>query len=110
YLTQAVVPHMKAAGGGAIIVTASGSAALGDIWSSGYGSIKGALLTLTKYIATPHGRDGIRCNSISPGLIMPEEAEETLPDALRHLYRANNLVQLLGAPDDIAYAAVYLAS
>lgn len=110
YLTQAVVPHMKATGSGSIIVTASGAASLGDIWSSGYGSVKGALLTLTKYIATQHGRDGIRCNSISPGLIMTEEAEETLPDQLRHLYLANNLVQFLGAPDDIAYAAVYLAS
>src|SRR5674476_960596 len=110
YLTQAVVPHMKATGSGSIIVTASGAASLGDIWSSGYGSVKGALLTLTKYIATQHGRDGIRCNSISPGLIMTEEAEETLPDQLLHLYLANNLVQFLGAPDDIAYAAVYLAS
>src|SRR3546814_16920129 len=63
---------MVAAGGGSIINTASDSGMAGDIVRIAYGTSKGAVITLTKYIAVQHGRQGIRCNAIAPGVIMTE--------------------------------------
>lgn len=63
------IPQMLAAGRGAIVNTASGSAELGDLGAMGYGASKAAIVALTKYVATQYGKQGIRCNMIRPGLI-----------------------------------------
>ncbi len=103
------VPHMLKQGGGAIINTASNAAAAGDSSRIAYGSSKGAILVMTKYIATQHGRDGIRCNAILPGLILDPDLEEKVADLAamtkRHLLLGRN-----GRPEDIAGLAAFLAS
>src|SRR5690625_7801353 len=55
------IPHMKDAGGGSIINTASMAAFASDSIRSAYGASKAAVLHLTKYIATQYGKDNIRC-------------------------------------------------
>lgn len=103
------IPHMRRQGGGSIINTASNAAAAGDTTRIAYGSSKGAILVMTKYIATQHGRDNIRCNAILPGLILDSELEAKVADLAamtkRHLLLGRN-----GRPEDIAGLAAFFAS
>ena len=67
------IPHMVRGGGGSIVNTASNSGTAGDLARIAYGSSKGAIITMTKYIATQHGRQNIRCNSVAPGVVLPDD-------------------------------------
>lgn len=103
------IPHMRRQGGGSIINTSSNAAAAGDSSRIAYGSSKGAILVMTKYIATQHGRENIRCNAIMPGLILDPELEAKMPEyaamTKRHLLLNRN-----GIPDDIAGMVAFFAS
>jgi NAD(P)-dependent dehydrogenase (short-subunit alcohol dehydrogenase family) len=103
------LPHMIARGGGAIINTASGSGSHGDLARIAYGTSKAAIINLTRYIATQHGRQGIRCNSISPGLILTAAAEKTVPELLQ-MISEHVLTKRLGRPEDVAALVAFLAS
>jgi NAD(P)-dependent dehydrogenase (short-subunit alcohol dehydrogenase family) len=105
---QAAVPHMIARGGGSIINTASGSGITGDVRNPAYGASKAALISLTRYVATEFGKQGIRCNAISPGfIVIPQKPgrEAVMATMLRHA-----LTPRLGRPEDIAATVVFLAS
>jgi NAD(P)-dependent dehydrogenase (short-subunit alcohol dehydrogenase family) len=104
------VPHMIASGGGSIVLTASGSASLGDLSNIAYGSSKGAIVTLTKYVATIYGQQGIRCNAINPGLIRTEGGKLNVTGPLVEVMERNTLAPRLGQPEDIAACVAYLAS
>lgn len=73
------IPHMIAGGGGSIVNTASNSGTAGDLARIAYGSSKGVIITLTRYVATQHGKQNIRCNSIAPGVLLTEALEKTVP-------------------------------
>lgn len=103
------LPHMLARGGGSIINTASAAGSAGDIRTIAYGVSKGGIIALTKYVATQYGRQGIRCNSVSPGLILTETLRRSAPEYIDILSR-HVLTQRLGAPKDIAALVAYLAS
>ena len=103
------LPHMIAQGSGAIINTASGSGSHGDLARIGYGTSKAAIINLTRYIATQHGRQGIRCNAISPGLILTAAAEKTVPELLQ-MISEHVLTKRLGRPEDVAALVAFLAS
>lgn len=105
---QAAVPHMIARGGGSVINTASGSALAGDLGHPAYGASKSALITLTMYVATEFGKQGVRCNAISPGFILiPEKPGR---DAVTATMLRHTLTPRVGVPDDIAALVVFLAS
>lgn len=101
------IPHMIEGGGGSIINVASGAGLAGDTVRLAYGTSKGAVMVLTKYLATQHGRQGIRANCISPGIIVLEKnhGQPMLDVAARHV-----LTPRLGMPDDIAAMAAFLAA
>jgi NAD(P)-dependent dehydrogenase (short-subunit alcohol dehydrogenase family) len=103
------LPHMIARGSGAIINTASGSGSHGDLARIAYGTSKAAIINLTRYIATQHGRQGIRCNAISPGLILTAAAEKTVPELLQ-MISEHVLTTRLGRPEDVAALVAFLAS
>ena len=107
---QAAIPHMRRAGGGAIVNILSNSAFGGEVAPTAYASSKGGLLVLTRYLATQHGPEGIRCNAISPGLIHIAEKSTPQREAFRKLMRDHELTPRSGEPIDIAYAAAFLAS
>jgi NAD(P)-dependent dehydrogenase (short-subunit alcohol dehydrogenase family) len=104
------VPHMIENGGGSIVLTASGSGLLGDLSNIAYGSSKGAIMTLTKNVATMYGQQGIRCNAINPGLIRTEGGKLNVTGALVGIMERNTLVPRLGRAEDIAACVAYLAS
>ena len=103
------LPHMIAGGGGSIINTASGSGVAGDLARIAYGSSKGAIITLTKYVATQHGHQNIRCNAIAPGVVMTEALARTVP-GLADIIKRHILTPRFGTPEDIAALVAYLAS
>jgi NAD(P)-dependent dehydrogenase (short-subunit alcohol dehydrogenase family) len=105
---QAAAPHMIARGGGSVINTASGAGLAGDLRNPAYGASKAALISLTRYVATEFGKQGIRCNAISPGfIVIPGKTGRKAVEAtmLRH-----HLTPRLGRPEDIAALVVFLAS
>ena len=103
------IPHMVKGGSGSIINTASGSGICGDLVRIAYGTSKAGIIAMTKYVATQHGRQGIRCNAIAPGVILTAALERAAADikevALRH-----TVLRRLGKPEDIAALVAYLAS
>lgn len=108
FLTAAIAPAMAAAGGGVIVNLGSWIARLGIPVSSLYSSTKGAMETLTRAWSAEFGPRGVRVNAISPGVVHePLPEGETHPgDVMMHGTPAGRH----GLPQDIAAAAVYLAS
>jgi NAD(P)-dependent dehydrogenase (short-subunit alcohol dehydrogenase family) len=104
------IPHMLAVGGGSIVMTVSGSAKLGDLGAIAYAASKGAITTFVKSVATIYGKQGIRCNGISPGLIRTEGGRRNVFGPMVDIQLRNTLTPRLGESEDIAAAVAYLAS
>ena len=109
--TKAVIPAMRHAGGGSIVNISSIAGLVGGRTSS-YAASKGAVRLLTKSTAIQYARDGIRCNSVHPGVI---ESPMTLPIMLdtesgREESAARHPMGRIGQPEDIAYGVLFLAS
>ncbi|MFC0238958.1 SDR family NAD(P)-dependent oxidoreductase [Rhodopseudomonas telluris] len=114
-------PHMKKQGSGSIINNGSIAGRLAGFSSSlVYGAAKAAVIHFTKCVAMELGESGVRVNSISPGAIatgifgkalgLTTEAAEKTSATMREIYKTAQPIQRAGIPDDIAQAAVFLAS
>lgn len=96
---------------GCIVNIASGAALFGHRGSVGYSGSKGALRLLTQSLAADLGKDGIRVNALAPGVIDTPMTEATRSDPRRvQGFLSRIPIQRLGAPDEVAGAAVFLAS
>jgi NAD(P)-dependent dehydrogenase (short-subunit alcohol dehydrogenase family) len=105
------IPHLRARGGGSIVNTASGSGLSGADSPTAYGVSKAGIIALTQYVATQHGKEGIRCNAIAPGLIVtPATADNYAAGEIGDIMLRHALTPRLGLPKDIAWALVWLAS
>ncbi|HLS98361.1 MAG: SDR family oxidoreductase [Porticoccaceae bacterium] len=104
------IAAMLKTGGGAIVNISSGTALAGHLYQTAYACSKGAINTLTKYIATQYGDRGIRCNTISLGLIKTERLAETMPLPMQEMFISHKLVPRLGKPEDIAEMVAFLVS
>ncbi|GAA2409749.1 glucose 1-dehydrogenase [Actinomadura vinacea] len=107
---QAAVPHMVDRGGGSIINTSSGSGLAGDLRNPAYGASKAALINLTMYVATQYGKQGVRCNAITPGFILTRRGSGSVHGAMEETMLRHHLTPRLGKPEDVAAAVVFLAS
>ena len=116
YLTaRAFVPHFRDKGGGVIINTASGWGLTGGSKAAVYCASKGAVVLLTKAMAVDHGRENIRVNCICPGDtdtgMLRAEAQQLGEDTNQfQTEAARRPLGRLGKPEEIAQAALYLAS
>jgi len=111
-LKQDAEPGMIARGGGSVILIAS---QLGRVASPGrpaYCATKGALIQLAKVLAADHAAQGIRANTISPGAVETRRMlmRHKNMDEARKMMGPKHLLGRLGLPEEIARAAVYLAS
>ncbi|WP_435549036.1 SDR family NAD(P)-dependent oxidoreductase [Desulfobacterium sp. N47] len=95
---------MLKAGGGSIINMSSGTSMAGDMQYTAYASSKGAVNTLTRYIATQYGRQGIRCNALIIGLVRTTggKAQDHLPAPILKILEDNHATGKLGKPEDVA--------
>jgi NAD(P)-dependent dehydrogenase (short-subunit alcohol dehydrogenase family) len=110
---QAVWPVMKQRGGGSIINFSSANAhhALKGSPALAHVAAKGAVLAMTHQLAYEGAPHGIRANSIAPGLIVTTATRPVLADPERaEQLRLTHMTGRLGQPEDIAWAALYLAS
>ena len=112
-VSRAAVPHLRAAGGGAIVNIASVSAFRGSVErpSHAYAASKGAVLALTRAMAASYGRDGIRVNAICPGVIRTRLTTDIVDAAERAAKEGHGIpLGRVGEPEDIARCALFLAS
>ena len=112
-VTRAAVPHLRNAGGGAVVNIASVSAFRGSVErpSHAYAASKGAVLALTRAMAASYGRDRIRVNAICPGTIRTRLTTDIV-DRVERAAREGRGIPLgrVGEPEDIARCALFLAS
>jgi NAD(P)-dependent dehydrogenase (short-subunit alcohol dehydrogenase family) len=103
------LPHMVEAGRGSIVNMASVAGLRGSTALTAYGSSKAAVVGLTRFVAAQHGRQGVRCNAIAPGVIRTQQLLDAVPD-LPAQALAGVASPRVGEPEDIAAMVLFLAS
>jgi meso-butanediol dehydrogenase / (S,S)-butanediol dehydrogenase / diacetyl reductase len=110
-LSRAVLPHMRAGGGGSIINMGSVLSSLGARNRVAYAASKGAVLAMTKAMALDHAAENIRVNCICPGIVETEMvAAFGMDEPTRRQRIAMHPAGRFGQPSDVACMAVLLAS
>src|SRR5215469_8471347 len=110
-VTRAVLPHLRAAGGGSIINMGSVLSQLGARNRVAYSASKGAVLAMTRAMALDHAAENIRVNCICPGIVETEMvAAFQMDEAARKQRVAMHPMGRFGQPQDVAGLAVFLAS
>lgn len=106
------IPHLLARGGGVIVnVSSHGAFQASPVGVADYATAKGGLVTLTYYLASEYGADGIRANCIAPGPVPTDLNKPFLGTAEGQAMAAAYIpLQRVGAIDDVARAALFLAS
>ena len=110
-----VLPRMIAQGGGVIVNTASVAGMVGIVKRASYSASKGAVIALTRQVAMDFVEQGIRVNCLCPGTVdspwvgrLLDQADD--PAAARQALIARQPMGRLGTPEEVAAAALYLAS
>jgi len=109
FLCRAALPHMLAAGHGAIVNVSSRQAERPSPGMAAYAASKGALGALTRSLAVEYAQHNIRCNTMSPGFVVNVRRDAEMTPERRERVEAMHLTRL-GNARDAAFAAVYLAS
>lgn len=104
------IPHMLAAGGGAIVNTSSMAGAAGSLSNTAYGVAKAGVMALTENIAAQYGPRNIRCNCVAPGVILTPAVARAMPQPIVDIYQRYTLTPRLGLPEDIGHLVTFLAS
>jgi len=112
YMSQAVIPAMRAQHAGSIVCISSVSAQRGGGIFGGphYSAAKAGVLGLAKAMARELGADGVRVNSITPGLIQTDITQGKLTDEMKVEILKGIPLNRLGVADDIAKTCLFLAS
>ena len=104
------IPEIVRQGRGSIINVSSGASLKGHRTRTAYRVSKAGVNTLTMYVATGHGRQGVRVNTIVPGLIITDAVRAHLTEPILASLGRATLTPYLGQPDDVANLVVFLAS
>jgi NAD(P)-dependent dehydrogenase (short-subunit alcohol dehydrogenase family) len=102
------IPQMIQQGGGSIINMASTVAVGAGDQNVAYAVSKAALLSLTRFVATMHGKAGVRCNTIVTGFVFTRP-EQHIPDRADVWFQNQHTLRL-GEPEDVASVVIFLAS
>ena len=104
------IPIFLDQGGGAIVNISAGKALRGDLDEPAYSASKAALNSLTRTIAVQYGKQNIRCNAISTGVIQTTLMKQVVPPEMAQVILDHVLTPHLGEPSDIANMVAFLAS
>lgn len=108
-VSRLAIPEMIKRGGGVIINIGARSGMAGQAGRAAYCASKGGMVTLTEAMAMDHASHKIRVNCICPGPTRTPMVDTSTPEKLAR-YKTRVPVGRIGEPEDIAYAALYLAS
>jgi len=108
-LSRLAIPEMKKCGGGVILHIAARSGMAGQAGRAAYCASKGGMVRLTEAMAMDHAPDRIRVNCICPGPTRTPMVDTSTPEKLAR-YKTRVPLGRIGEPEDVAYAALYLAS
>jgi len=111
-MSRALLPAMIAAGGGSIIHIASQLGSVAAPRRAAYCTSKGALIQLARAMAVDHAAQNVRVNTLSPGAVETDRLVKRFGDmeTARRVSGPKHLLGRLGQPEEIATAAVFLAS
>jgi 3-oxoacyl-[acyl-carrier protein] reductase len=108
---KAFLPGMRQRHHGAIITMSSAAARRPTPQSPlAYAAAKGGIEVLTRELAAEAGPDGVRVNCLAPETILTERNQQQIPEAVQEQLSRTHPVRRLGTPDDVAYAALFLAA
>jgi 3-oxoacyl-[acyl-carrier protein] reductase len=108
---KAFLPGMKQRRYGSVITMSSSAARRPTAHSPiAYAAAKAGIEVLSKELAIQAGPDGVRVNCLAPETILTEHNQLQIPKAMQEQLRLAHPVQRLGTPDDVAHAALFLAS
>ena len=115
FASQAAIPHVIEAGGGAIVHDASNAGIVGRPWQPVYGATKAGIVSLTKSMALALAKNNVRVNCICPGSIDTPMLRTALASSgnFDENWRKTEMVipmGRIGAAEDIAHATLFLAS
>jgi 3-oxoacyl-[acyl-carrier protein] reductase len=108
---KSFLPGMIERGRGAIVTMASSAARLPGLGAPApYVAAKAGVVMLTRQVATEVGRHGVRVNCLAPHTILTEQIQQQAPEEWREKMAAAVPLGRLGTPEDVALAALFLAS
>jgi 3alpha(or 20beta)-hydroxysteroid dehydrogenase len=109
---RAAAPAMQRAGGGSIVNISSIDGIVGVAGMTSYAASKFAVTGMTKSAALEWGRDGIRVNSVHPGVISSPMVDHAPPEVRARLqtYLDRQPIARMGTPEEVALLVLYLAS
>jgi 3-oxoacyl-[acyl-carrier protein] reductase len=108
---KSFLPGMLQRGQGAILTMASSAARLPGLGAPApYVAAKAGVIMLTRQVASEVGRQGVRVNCLAPHTVLTERIAQMMPEERQHQLAAAVPLGRLGTPEDVALAAVFLAS
>lgn len=109
-MSKYCIPPMRRQGAGAIVNVASVAGLVGGHHSIAYPTSKGAVVNMTRAMAVHHGPDGIRVNSVAPGMVYtPMVYSRGMSPEMRDARRNRSLLHTEGSGWDVAEAVLFLA-
>jgi NAD(P)-dependent dehydrogenase (short-subunit alcohol dehydrogenase family) len=109
-MTKYAVPAMRASGRGGAIVNISSIGGLLGGAPLAYTTSKGAIVSMTRTMASHHARDGIRTNCVAPGMVYTPMVADGMSEAVREARRMGSPLKTEGTGWDVGYAVLFLAS
>ncbi len=109
-LLRAALPQMLQQGSGALVLTSSDAAVIGEGQRPAYAASKAGVNALCRHVATRWGRQGIRCNTVSPGFVLTQQMDANMTQEMKDWALKGSRSTRHGVPQDIAGAVAFLLS
>lgn len=109
-MSKYAIPEMVKVGAGVIINVASVAGLRGGTASLLYPTSKGAIVNMTRAMASHHGAQGIRVNCVAPGMVYTPMVAGSMTPEMREVRRQRSMLQTEGSGWDVGHAIAYLAS
>jgi len=109
-MARFAIPQMRQLKGGAIVNISSVAGLRGGTPSLLYPTAKGAVVNMTRAMASHHGTEGIRVNCVAPGMVYTPMVAGRMTPEMREVRRKRSLLQTEGSAWDVGHAVAYLAS